>query len=713
MTSENTPRILFGSQYYRAPTPLPEDWERDLDRFAACGFNTIKYWAQWRWNNPGPGEYWFDDLDRLMDMAADRDLKVIINTLFDCAPVWIFDLPDDCRMVCADGRKLGPRVTGCRQIGGFPGPCLNHPEARRHRMDFIDATVRRYAAHPAMYIWDTWNEPNENAGQFVVPSPEQQICYCRHCERLFKEWLLERFGSLASVNARWQRNYRSMEELELPVSPSTFTDIIDWRQFHIDTVSREQEERVRAVRAADPDHIVMCHTVPMPTWNPVGAASDDWALSAPGDWVGNSLGSDPFAADLICSAGAGKTAINSEIHALPGSSLSRPHPLGLSGCKHHIFTPLAHGIKGFVFWQFRPESLGLESPAWGLTRPDGSPSPWLPHFEAINATLQADPAFYWNAMPEGPEVGILYNPANHVFCWCAQGSFDLFDRAVHGTYNTLADAGFRVRFVHPSDFATNRLNDLRVLVCPFAYVFDDALAEALREWVRAGGCLIGEAFFANLRLDSSLHPPVVPGMGFDEVFGAREGVGTPFSAATDYYSGEQGVTALSEGPGMVCPTGWGELPSGHRAMGFLTRTPLETAGADPVAFFSDDSPAVTVHPYGKGSAILFGTLVSVASGFDVGAKALLTAAVAHGQPEPRPRAEGPVRVNVLRHGQEWGVVLTNRSDQPVEVSVRVPGAPASAVLEEVMSLDRISPEGAATWRVALDPNAVELYRMRT
>ena len=37
--------------------------------------------------------------------------------------------------------------------------------------------------------------------------------------------------------------------------------------------------------------------------------------------------------------------------------------------KLHIYEK---GLRGFMFWQYRPEVLGHEAPAWGVTKPDGS-----------------------------------------------------------------------------------------------------------------------------------------------------------------------------------------------------------------------------------------------------------------------------------------------------------------------------------------------------
>lgn len=700
--------LPFGAQYYRAPTPMPENWEKDLDSFKAAGFNTLKYWAQWRWNAPRMGEYMFDDLDRLMDLAADRKLRVIINTIFDCAPAWLFNMDDDCRMVTSDGRRVGPVVNACRQIGGVPGPCLNHPVACGHRMDFLRATAERYAAHPALYIWDTWNEPEFTCCICREPKIENQVCYCDHCVAGFKSWLEERFGSLDAVNARWKRNYQSFDELEVPINPSTYTAMIDWRMFQVGTITAEQRRRAEVVRAADSEHIVMCHTVPMPTFNPVTCGSDEWELAEHGDYVGNSLGSDPFAADLITSAGGGRPAINSEIHAIAGSSLSRPQPLDLAGCKPHIFLPLAHGIKGWIFWQYRPELLGVESPAWGMTRPDGSTTPWMEHFSAINQALQRDQAFYLNAEPEGPEVGILYHPANHIFCWCAQGGFQIHDMSVRGAYQALYAANFRVRFVHPLDFVQGRLDGLQTILYPFPYALDEQTAEALRAWVEQGGTLIGEAFFANLNVDDSMHAQVVPGMGFHEVFGAREDIGRPFSARVDLYAGERGVEVTGYGPRLTTTFVLPGLAAGHQATGYLTQTPLACDDAETLATFEDGSTAVSGHQYGDGQALLAGTLLSAAAEQQPAARSLVAALAALGDARRRPNAQGaPVRIDVLRHGDDRAVVFHNLSDAHVTVAPRLPGVAEGAVYEEVVSGD------LAKGAVTLGAGAVELYRVRT
>ena len=64
-----TDQFVYGTQYYRAPTPLPEEWAVDLERMSDAGLDTIQIRVQWHWNERCEGEYCFDDVDKLFDLA--------------------------------------------------------------------------------------------------------------------------------------------------------------------------------------------------------------------------------------------------------------------------------------------------------------------------------------------------------------------------------------------------------------------------------------------------------------------------------------------------------------------------------------------------------------------------------------------------------------------------------------------------------------------
>src|SRR5699024_3917280 len=114
----------------------------------------------------------------------------------------------------------------------------------------------------------------------------------------------------------------------------------------------------------------MVHTVPMTYFNMVSCCNNDYELADLCDIFGNSTGSSPFSAAFNTSCAKGKRVLNAEIHALGGDTYNRPNIPTFEEIKSHFFIPLARGIKGFLYWQYKPEILGREAPAWGLTKPD-------------------------------------------------------------------------------------------------------------------------------------------------------------------------------------------------------------------------------------------------------------------------------------------------------------------------------------------------------
>ena len=61
--------FISGAQYYRAPTPDSKHWASDLELMRDLKFNSVKFWVQWRWSHRQEDEFYFSDLDQLMDLA--------------------------------------------------------------------------------------------------------------------------------------------------------------------------------------------------------------------------------------------------------------------------------------------------------------------------------------------------------------------------------------------------------------------------------------------------------------------------------------------------------------------------------------------------------------------------------------------------------------------------------------------------------------------
>ncbi|WP_161601635.1 beta-galactosidase [Paenibacillus luteus] len=604
--------IPFGFQYYRSPTPYRDQWEQDLKRISDMGFNCVKYWVQWRASAPRENVFKFDDIQELMDLAAKYHLKVVLNVIFDVAPAWFYKKYPESKMVTADGTVIEPRALSYRQIGGAPGPCYHHGPAQEEKDRFLEAAVLAFKDHPALWVWDLWNEPELTTGIKRTLAYENQVCYCERSQEAFGDWLKEKYVTIDHFNEKWQRTYTDWSEAEPPRGQAVFNDLVDWRLFMSDALTDDLKRRVTVVKSHDQTNPVMVHTVPAPIFNMMTAGSDDFKLAEPCDLFGNSLGSSAWSADLLISAAKGKKMINSEIHALPGHTAMKPKKLEFRELKQHILIPLARGISGFLFWQYRPEVLGHEAPAWGSTYLDGSETPWLRDMADLNQTIQTNRELLETAARPSDGIAILYSPENQIANFSVYTHLDTYNDSVQGAHKLLHDLNYKVEFIHEKDVTQEELAKFRCLWMPYPLYLNAQLCGVIREWVANGGTLISECSFGALMAENGSHSYQVPGYGFDEVFGVRE---TWIHSVEHLDHSYHNVTIQSTTTiPLVSRTAANADGAPLAGAGYYYKSDIELQdGVKVLAHFAEDqSAAMTSSSYGKGKAVWIGTLLAAA-----------------------------------------------------------------------------------------------------
>jgi len=664
--------FIFGAQYYRAPTPEPECWEFDLQRMRELGFNHIKFWVQWRWSHRAPDRFVFDDIDRLMDLSEKNGLSVTLNTIFDVAPSWVLKEWPDSFPVTADGQPVLPRAFCFRQIGGFPGPCLNHPEARQARMHFLETTVKRYADHPAMGMWDVWNEPEQN---FVNRAPvvDKLTCFCPSCLAGFTEELKTTYGTIDALNAVWGRCYESWDEVEAPRNSETIKDFIDFRRYQLHGMEREAKARLDCVRANDPNHPAYLHVVPntMRIFNSVTGV-DDFAMAEPCDLFASTSNGGPIWPNQLMSAGRGKTCYNVESHLNAGQISLHQKPLELDDVLSDLLPQIGAGVTGFLFWQYRPEVLGTEAPAWGLVRPDGSDRPVTRAVKTFGETLAPVMQQLTECNPETAQVAIWKSNRNELFEFCARRDL-----------NRLADhvEGYRVWF-RKHNIPTINMNDtlleqgalegIRLLVMSACYCLSEAEAKALDQWVRDGGTLLCESHLGAWNETVGRHERTVPGCGLSKGWNIQE----TDSCASLHLSDAVGeaiagginpdvAKALGEeGGGLYFPI---ELNSGETLLGSDTFAELTNGDWTPLATH-DGKTVIATRTIGSGTAIYCGTnLGGTLERSPEGASALLFQALKKAEvcAPPVVKADSGVQFDILyRNNEPAFIVLQNTGDEP-------------------------------------------------
>jgi len=716
--------IPFGAQYYRAPTPKRTEWATDLRNMRQMGFNTVKYWAQWRWSNPAEGEYYFDDLDELMDLAANEGLNVVINVIFDVAPAWFYRKYPDSLMVTEGGRSLKPQVAASRQIGGAPGPCYHHEPGQRERQNFLRELVQRYREHAAMDLWDLWNEPELTCEAWREPKLENLVCYCPRCVEAFRRWLKEKYEDLERLNQLWGRNYRTWSELEAPRNTGVFKPMIDWRLFFADTITAELKRRVAVVKEIDQVHSVMIHTVPPPHFNMISCCSDDYQLAKLCDLFGNSLGSSPFAATLSRSSAPGKKVINAEIHLNSGTPFNQfPRP-GRAELKRHLLVPLSRGIKGFLFWQYRPETIGLESPMWGMANIDGSKTQLLTEAEQINRTLQDNAQLINAAEPAPAKIAVVNGKENQIFDWCDKQTVDRHFKAVNGAFEGLYRRGHNVDIISTDQVREGVIGRYSMIYYPYAYYMDQDVAGILKKWVAQGGMLVAELCFAGIRGSDGLHSRIVPGYGFDEVFGVRDKEVLTASEFLSSYNQQWGAEDLERNQWPIrMVRGFDSLDKGADVLGYYWREALEVETAEVLGRFADGAAAVTLNEYHRGRAIMIGSLLShnFSEMRTVNNAKFMDSLAAMAKVESIVQSDSPqVRGDLLTTEDGRAIlVAVNLGDEPAEakLSIRAKDIPIQSpeFLKNIIEIAEVKlkdKDGLLSCNVQLQAGGAELYAIR-
>lgn len=700
--------IPFGSQYYRAPSPHKEDWERDLKKMSELGFNTVKFWVQWRWNNPEEGIYYWDDIDELMRLAQKYNLKVMLNTIFDVAPAWIYKKYDDASMITLSGMKVGPQTQPHRQIGGL-GYCFNHDGIAKHFFEFLKETIKRYKDHPALEIWNVGSEPELTSSMAELRAYADDaskigdmLCYCNNCDKKFKLWLKDKYKSIENLNISWNRNYKTFDDAELPKTRNTFNDIIDWRMFFVHTIGENVKRRFEVAKAEDKGkHPLMCHHVFIQGFPVTSTASDPWNVGRFGDLHGFTQMDDMAMIDILRSCAKDKPVISAEMLMLPGYTLSLPKAIDDNDVKKFIFSGIAGNLKGFVFWQYRPEILGREAPTWGLTYLDGGETPWLKSYSECGNVLQKNAEFILAAKPNKAEVAILYNPENEIFAWASTGNEKTATDSLLGFHRALYERNYIIDFIHPKEFENNILDNYKVLVIPFPYVISKSISEKIKVWVENGGVLISESYTAGWNIENGHHEKTVPGYELDKIFKLKQTVVEPA------INGEVLIKMEKDLP---------FIKKDSVVHGAIVKETFFNMGAQVLGSFDTHEAAITSANYGKGKAIQLGSYIAMVyhrNNIENNGN-LIAGLVEFASNIHRPMISDhkKVRVDVLSSNEDKMLIIQNLEESKQNVTIKIPGEKFK-LLTEQFSGEKVKAANigmGVELKIKLHPREVRVYR---
>ena len=527
----------YGTQYHRAPTPLPSEWEGDFRELAKAGYTHVQFRPQWRCHERIRGKYDWTELEQLCDAAHRHGLKVIIKSQLETAPDWVFDELEGTR-VGFGNRELPPIAHAAFYVGGW-WPCFDGEPVRQAAFQYNKALASHFKDHPALWFFNAWNEPR---------SRPMGDCQCRHSIASYREWLREKFGTIEALNAFFGKSWTGFDTIRPPQSYSDYAELILWRQWAEYAVARKVRLSYEGLKAGAPDKTVMCHVgFSSVTQDPMCDTSNDLLNAAQVDFYGCSFPVSLYPANavqehdpLYHSAWMRRVDPHywiQEFYPNFANWLENPDTRKVV---QTVWMALAAGCNGFTFWQYRAERLGEESNCSGVRNMDGSPNECSIELEKIGRWLRQYGPDLHATKPERSPIGVLYHRRNDMLMRTQTMNCDLpdiatirgsvdysFRRALQNAMTIWRLHGYGCEFVTPED----DFSAFRILHVSCVELVDSLLAEKLREFTARGGVLFIEYPFACR--DENLWVSLKrPNHDLSELTGVTEGLRTVLKSAS-------------------------------------------------------------------------------------------------------------------------------------------------------------------------------------
>lgn len=341
-------KVLYGGDYN--PEQWPEEiWEEDMRLFKLAGIDEVTLNVfSWAALQPSEDTYNFEKLDKIMDLVEANGLKVFLATSTAAHPAWMAKRHPDILRTEFSGMK--------RKFGSRHNSCQNSPTYQKYSVLLAKKLAERYGERECVIGWHICNE---YGGE----------CYCENCEKQFRVWLKEKYGTIEEVNKAWDTSFwghtfYDWDEIVLPNMLSehfepdrtTFQGIsLDYRRFNSEGMLKCYQAEAAAIRSVVPDAKITTNLMGFykPLDYQMWAKSMDFIL-----WDNYPANEDPYSRiamnhDLMRGIKGGQPFVLMEqtpsvTNWLAYNALKRPGVMRLWS-----YQAMAHGADAVLFFQMR------------------------------------------------------------------------------------------------------------------------------------------------------------------------------------------------------------------------------------------------------------------------------------------------------------------------------------------------------------------------
>ncbi len=599
--------FLYGAGYY----PLMHDevdWERDIRLMKDSGINLIRtaeLFNTWDRIEPSKGHFNFDFLDKFFDLCEQYGMKILLGTGTASPPYWLHEMYPDVNILNNHGEQYPNNVS-------YTWACIDNPGYLKETERYLRTLVERYKYHKALYAYQIHNEVSFP----FMPLKSGDIdmyCYCDHSKNHFREWVKDKYKTLDQLNHvyRWGATntcHTSWEQVEPPkTKPSSWSSVtrwLDWRLFWMDNFVKFIGWQHEIIKELDREHITSTNIFFLKSQDPLGVltALDQFEMAKVVDMIGydlypgsgDKLEKKPEFASMFLDMsrstakplGKNYWLMETDSGPINGWVLGPSRNVKGFDLIRNVFEAVGHDAKltlyqGWREWDFQPLHWGA------IVDLDGKPTERTEAVKTIGDVMKVHGKSLVAANNPKGEVAILISKENAIVL-NGMGQDDFLMKAMRGAYTFFWKKGYQVDFVTPEQVANGYVNDYKVMYMPFMAVINEELAEGLDAYVRQGGNLIGTARCGMLG-EYGWYNHQIPCFKLGETFGI---------SAFDAYSNTHPQITYRMKP--------------YKGYWHKEEVKVISDNVKVIARYNDDSPAVTIHTHGEGSAIYFGTHPDVA-----------------------------------------------------------------------------------------------------
>lgn len=488
----------FPTELYYGGDYNPEQWGRevwleDMRLMREAGVNLVSL-GVFAWANIeiADGVYEFRWLDEVIELLHENGIGVDLATATASPPAWLTVAHPEMLPVNYSGTRLSH--------GGRQGYCISSPIYKAKSGQLAAKLAERYGKHPAIKMWHINNE-------YGCHNP---ICYCDVSAVAWREWLVERYVTLESLNRAWgtdfwSQRYHSWEEILPPreTPEGTYPNPsmkLDYRRFSNDQIfalyinERESVRRYDPVNPITTNFMSMKHTLVLDYWQWVSAVdfvSTDHYLIASDERNYIDLA---FQADLTRGFAGGKPWLLMEHSTSAVNWQDRNVPKAHGEMLANSLSHVARGSNGAMFFQWRQSISGSEKFHSAMVPHSGEKSRIWQSVKQLGAQLK-DLEALSGSETETAEVAMIFDYQS----WWALSQRNLpstsisYPELAHDWYRAFWDLGIRVDFVAPGS-SKQELSRYKLVLAPMLYLLGEAEEQALIDYSSAGGSLVVSYF---------------------------------------------------------------------------------------------------------------------------------------------------------------------------------------------------------------------------